>query len=613
MAKYLKQDTDLGYVEDSAEIEYLKFNNLRHSILGYMWGDFNSEGEYVISPEIQRELIAMPKYVVDTIDNIDICLSTIKFDKQITFMVTMEGDRATLSLVEKVNFEANNKLNSGTYSNINEYILDEVETSGVIDKNALYRRWNIVLVPGQILDIFHMDEETLAVYIGLVNRFKYLIKSNEILLKNEEKIEEIEAGYFVGLLNIVDHYPKLKEVVDQELSKTIEEKKEFVRIDRPNFAKTINEIIEKAIDNNINLLTETEQKEFQAEKHNIQVEHNIKIQDAIDYKTETIEINEEHVGNEITAEKKDKIVLETFNEEKNQTILELAQNNLKSEKEVIERNAEEAVALNSGVHKRENKTADQQAGKVSAKEQGISKLIEDVLGGSIGLTQVKVGQNNQNAPISNRGKMINALLSRNVDVRKNIGEQTAKVIKENQPNVSQVKEENKAAVLDSSQEAKAPVKKPSASTKAKKPQQKKAVKKSDTNAAKAQTQQGKGRQTKVPARREEGLVARAFKEKAQEVSSNSQEEGTLASRYAQGLIDKKRVKQKDEIENIEQADTLLTSNKMNNLRGRQTHEVVKTKTQVTSVLNTDTKLNTNPEDTLYEENEDDKILSPTNE
>ncbi len=613
MAKYLKQDTDLGYVEDSAEIEYLKFNNLRHSILGYMWGDFNSEGEYVISPEIQRELIAMPKYVVDTIDNIDICLSTIKFDKQITFMVTMEGDRATLSLVEKVNFEANNKLNSGTYSNINEYILDEVETSGVIDKNALYRRWNIVLVPGQILDIFHMDEETLAVYIGLVNRFKYLIKSNEILLKNEEKIEEIEAGYFVGLLNIVDHYPKLKEVVDQELSKTIEEKKEFVRIDRPNFAKTINEIIEKAIDNNINLLTETEQKEFQAEKHNIQVEHNIKIQDAIDYKTETIEINEEHVGNEITAEKKDKIVLETFNEEKNQTILELAQNNLKSEKEVIERNAEEAIALNSGVHKRENKTADQQAGKVSAKEQGISKLIEDVLGGSIGLTQVKVGQNNQNAPISNRGKMINALLSRNVDVRKNIGEQTAKVIKENQPNVSQVKEENKAAVLDSSQEAKAPVKKPSASTKAKKPQQKKAVKKSDTNAAKAQTQQGKGRQTKVPARREEGLVARAFKEKAQEVSSNSQEEGTLASRYAQGLIDKKRVKQKDEIENIEQADTLLTSNKMNNLRGRQTHEVVKTKTQATSVLNTDTKLNTNPEDTLYEENEDDKILSPTNE
>ena len=96
MAKYLKQDSDLGYVEDSAEIEYLKFNNLRHTILGYMWGDFNSEGEYVISPDIQRELIAMKKYVVDTIDNIDICYSNIKFDKQITFMVTLEGNRATL-------------------------------------------------------------------------------------------------------------------------------------------------------------------------------------------------------------------------------------------------------------------------------------------------------------------------------------------------------------------------------------------------------------------------------------------------------------------------------------------------------------------------------------
>ena len=34
MAQYLKPDCELGYVEDSAEIAYLKFNNLRHSILG---------------------------------------------------------------------------------------------------------------------------------------------------------------------------------------------------------------------------------------------------------------------------------------------------------------------------------------------------------------------------------------------------------------------------------------------------------------------------------------------------------------------------------------------------------------------------------------------------
>ena len=193
--------------------------------------------------------------------------------------------------------------------------MDEVETSGVVDKNALYRRWNISVVPGEILDVFHMDEDALAVYAGLTKRFKYLIKANEIFLNNEEKLEEIEAEYSVNLLAIIEHYPKLKKIVDAELKSTLTEKKDFIRIDRPNFAKTVNEIIEKVIENNINVLDEEEKKEFEAEKHNVQVEHNIKVQDTIEYKTETIEVNEEHVGNEITAEKKDKIVLETYREE----------------------------------------------------------------------------------------------------------------------------------------------------------------------------------------------------------------------------------------------------------------------------------------------------------
>ena len=40
MAQYLKPDTELGYIEDNADIECLKMNNLRHVILGCMLGDF---------------------------------------------------------------------------------------------------------------------------------------------------------------------------------------------------------------------------------------------------------------------------------------------------------------------------------------------------------------------------------------------------------------------------------------------------------------------------------------------------------------------------------------------------------------------------------------------
>ena len=82
----------------------------------------------------------MPKYIVNSMDNIEVCASVLKLDKQITFMVTYETEKVTLSLMEKISFEANNKLNSGTYSNINEYVLDVVETSGTVNKNTIYRR-----------------------------------------------------------------------------------------------------------------------------------------------------------------------------------------------------------------------------------------------------------------------------------------------------------------------------------------------------------------------------------------------------------------------------------------------------------------------------------------
>lgn len=457
MAKYLKQDSDLGYVEDSAEIEYLKFNNLRHTILGYMWGDFNSEGEYVISPDIQRELIAMKKYVVDTIDNIDICYSNIKFDKQITFMVTLEGNRATLSLVEKISFEANNKLNSGTYSNINEYILDEVETSGVVDKNALYRRWNISVVPGEILDVFHMDEDALAVYAGLTKRFKYLIKANEIFLNNEEKLEEIEAEYSVNLLAIIEHYPKLKKIVDAELKSTLTEKKDFIRIDRPNFAKTVNEIIEKVIENNINVLDEEEKKEFEAEKHNVQVEHNIKVQDTIEYKTETIEVNEEHVGNEITAEKKDKIVLETYREEERQTIPELAQNNLQAEKQVVERNIAEAIAINTGIILERGNDSNNVEVSEQGKDRKISKdrekansrLLDAIVAGALIGAAVNGAKeeikDKTQASSSNRAKLINALNGIGANVKENVGVATTEKIKETKAEAKKTNKEEKKA------------------------------------------------------------------------------------------------------------------------------------------------------------------------
>lgn len=276
MSQYLKPDTELGYIEEQAEIENLKFNNARHTILGCMLGDFDETGAYVVSPGIVKELIEMPKYIIETMDNIEICKGVLKLDKQIAFMVTFEGNRATLSLIEKLNYEANFALNSGTYSNINEYVLDMVETSGEVNRNAIYLRWNIGDYEGETIDVFNCDPAVLEKYFGIVNRFKYLLKANQELLEKEVDLEEIEASYSNEILDILRRYPKLYTEVMAQIKTAFEEKENAITTEKPNFTKTFNELLENAIHSNIGVLSEEEIEEFNIERRNAIVNMNIK-------------------------------------------------------------------------------------------------------------------------------------------------------------------------------------------------------------------------------------------------------------------------------------------------------------------------------------------------
>lgn len=325
MAKYLKPDCEKGYIEDNEDIIRAKFNNMRHTILGCMLGDFNESGEYVVSNEIKKELIAMKKFLVDTVDNIDVCVSQLKLDKQISFIVTFEEDKATLTLVEKMSYEANYKLNSGRYSNINEYVLDTLKTSGEVDHSAVYKHWNISQFPGEALDIFSCDEETLAEFFGLVSRFKYLLEANATLLEKEEEIEEIEANYTLNVLNILKRSPKLEKIVKDELSNFSSDKSNLISPKRPNFAKTVNEVLENVIAENVGLLEENEQKEFLQEKRQATMGLNMDISKLIS--------TEKADKNEIDASKS----VFTLKTQKYATLLDSAKEFVKAEKEVKER------------------------------------------------------------------------------------------------------------------------------------------------------------------------------------------------------------------------------------------------------------------------------------
>ena len=362
MSKYIKPDCELGYIEDNAEIDYLKFNNMRHTVLGCMLGDFNEQGEYVVESEIVKELISMPKYIIETMDNIDVCVSEIKLDKQISYLVTFEEDKATLSLIEKLSFEANFKLNSGTYSNINEYILDEVQTSGEINRNVLYARWNISQYPGNVIDIFSCDDGVLEKYFGIVNRFKYLLTANKILLDKEEDLEEIESEYAVEIFNILKHYPKLEKAVMKEFVKTLNEKKDFITPEKPNFAKTANELLDKLIEENQKELTEEEKTEFKAEQRNVKVNSIVKKKDLIDTQ---LKINESE---------KENSVIRIKTPELHNPLLEIAQ---------------AYIAAQKAVENRYKKKSDKQADK--SKTPNKDKLVASMIGAGVGFAVAGVG------------------------------------------------------------------------------------------------------------------------------------------------------------------------------------------------------------------------------
>lgn len=386
MAKYLKRDTELGYIEDSAEIEKEKFNNLRHSIFGFMLGDFNEQGIYVIRDEIKNELIEMPKFWVDTIENIDICHSVLKLNRQISFMVTFESDCATLSLVEKINMEANFKLNSGTYSNVNEYMLDRIETSGKIDKTYIYKRWNISIDQGKVIDVFSASPEWLEKYFGIVNRFKYLLEANTILLEKEKELEEVEAEYTNNIFEILKHYPKLEKAVMQELKDNINEKKELLYLDKPNFVKTVNEILENVIDSNLTKLSKEEQQEFAVEKHNVVNESNIKKRSIIyiiETPTEAAELG-------LNKPTESEIITETLDETKtpklstsrqSNTTIELAQGFIRARSASYEKDAERAV----------DTLVEVETEKKGSKTTQLSRLVGTLVGVGVAVSSIASG------------------------------------------------------------------------------------------------------------------------------------------------------------------------------------------------------------------------------
>ena len=262
--KYLKFDSEKGYLENKADINYFATNQLQKVAFGRMLGDFDENGLYVINKKIVEELIKMPKVIVEMVEESDLIRSKVKVDAFFHFILTVEGDRAYFKLLEKIHHQSNRDFNSGVYSDINEYVLDEVTIPDKdFDRNALYQKYNISTEnDGEVLSIFDMDELSLALYFNIIEKlkFNYLVQ-NQLMLK-EKEIESIEADYFEAVLTILGEFADFGQKVREGVQNDLAEKHNFVIVSKPFFQKTVNEVLDSQIEMTVQELSPEQKEQF---------------------------------------------------------------------------------------------------------------------------------------------------------------------------------------------------------------------------------------------------------------------------------------------------------------------------------------------------------------
>ncbi|MFQ6723732.1 MAG: hypothetical protein ACLRFE_00155 [Clostridia bacterium] len=248
--KFVKLDSEKGYLDNKDDINYYISTLMRKVAFGKMLGDFDENGLYVINQKIVNELIKMPKVVVEVIEDSDLIRSKVKADSFFHFILSIEDNKAVFKLLEKIPYQSNRDFNVGVYSNINEYVLDEmIVTDKDFNRNALYEKYNIsVENNGEVLSIFDMDELSIALYYNIVEKLKvnYLVQ-NELILK-EKELESVEADYFESMLNVLAEFKEFGDKVVTSVKEDLAQKHSFVIISKPFFQKTVNEIVDSYID-----------------------------------------------------------------------------------------------------------------------------------------------------------------------------------------------------------------------------------------------------------------------------------------------------------------------------------------------------------------------------
>lgn len=198
--KYLKEDTDDGFIENKTEISRLRANRKYQVVTNKLLGDYNEDGNYEISQYIMCELIAMPKWIEKEVDGEIYAKAFYKDGTFFTFTVTKPEilpDNTAVSAL-KLNEEVE-------YAN--GYITDTISTIVgsylyTYDDNYDFNRKTVFNLREKKEDITD-KERTPTDYIDL--KIKYLDAVEDA---GAEYYARLEESYFYKRLQILNELPE---------------------------------------------------------------------------------------------------------------------------------------------------------------------------------------------------------------------------------------------------------------------------------------------------------------------------------------------------------------------------------------------------------------------
>ena len=225
-------------INDPEAIKSCKMEQSRDVIDNARLGSYDKYGNYIIIPDIKRELISMPKLVYNTYHNNGNLVYDLKgaipIFGDVFFKLTMSKHEAKLSITESVNREA------GGYLEVYDEAIDSLALGEGMPSSIVFRTYSITDKPDD-----YGKRENYA-YNNILTRKVYLNLLSKELRKTSNLDEHTAFEKMVSTLKQGGEYGKrvLNEFVDR-----LKERPAVFEIDSTDhYNKALNEVLLSSLD-----------------------------------------------------------------------------------------------------------------------------------------------------------------------------------------------------------------------------------------------------------------------------------------------------------------------------------------------------------------------------